>query len=245
MKLTIKNLSTTTSSGIALLKGVDLTLKSGELAVIVGPNGSGKSTLAYTIMGHPEYSIVSGEIALGATDITSLAPEKKAELGLFLGFQSPEEIEGISFIEIMRLVVNKKRPADQQLSSIAFRELTNELAKRVRIKDFKPSRDLNVGFSGGEKKKIEILQMLLLEPEVIILDEPDSGLDIDSIDTLAQTINTLKSNKKSIIVISHHKELLSKIHIDSVYVLKEKHISARHTPDILESLYRHGFEDIS
>ncbi len=242
MKLSIKNLSTTTSSGIALLEGVDLTLKSGELAVIVGPNGSGKSTLAYTIMGHPEYSITSGKIALGTTDITSLAPEKKAELGLFLGFQSPEEIEGISFIEIMRLVVNKKRPSDQQLSSIAFRELTKKLAKEVRIKNFKPSRDLNVGFSGGEKKKIEILQMLLLEPEVVILDEPDSGLDIDSIDTLAQTINTLKSNGKSILVISHHKELLSKIHIDSVYILKEKRISTRYTPDVLESLYEHGFE---
>ncbi len=248
MSLKIKNLTTKVNSTTKLLNKVSLEAKAGELVVLVGPNGSGKSTLSYVVAGHPDYES-TGEIIFKserhkakAVDLIDLTPEDRANLGIFLAFQTPEEVEGVSFLEVMRLIINNRRSKKDKVNQFNFRKQVIELSKKVGLKNFKPYRDLNVGFSGGEKKKAEILQMLLLDPEVIILDEPDSGLDIDSIDNLANIINEEKKKNKTIILISHHKDLLSKVDIDALYILKNGNISKKQKPQILEEIYKTGFE---
>ena len=244
MSLKIKNLTTKVNSTTKLLNKVSLEAKAGELVVLVGPNGSGKSTLSYVVAGHPDYEIIfkSERHKAKAVDLIDLTPEDRANLGIFLAFQTPEEVEGVSFLEVMRLIINNRRSKKDKVNQFNFRKQVIELSKKVGLKNFKPYRDLNVGFSGGEKKKAEILQMLLLDPEVIILDEPDSGLDIDSIDNLANIINEEKKKNKTIILISHHKDLLSKVDIDALYILKNGNISKKQKPQILEEIYKTGFE---
>ena len=218
--LTIKNLHASIG-GKEILKGINLEVKAGEIHAIMGPNGAGKSTLSAIIAGNENYEVTEGEIFLDGEDISELAPEERAHKGIFLSFQYPVEIPGVSVTNFMRTAINENRKANKQEEMPA-----NEMLKVIREKselleiDRKfLSRSLNEGFSGGEKKRNEIFQMAMLEPKIAILDETDSGLDIDALRIVANGVNKLKSNKNAIIVITHYQRLLDYIVPDFVHVL--------------------------
>ena len=218
--LSIKNLHASIGDK-EILKGINLEVKAGEIHAIMGPNGAGKSTLASIIAGNENYEVTEGEISLDGEDLSELAPEERAHKGVFLSFQYPVEIPGVSVTNFMRTAINETRKANGQEEMPA-----NEMLKVIREKselleiDRKfLSRSLNEGFSGGEKKRNEIFQMAMLEPKLAILDETDSGLDIDALRIVANGVNKLKSDKNSIIVITHYQRLLDYIVPDFVHVL--------------------------
>ena len=218
--LSIKNLSASIGDK-EILKGINLEVKAGEIHAIMGPNGAGKSTLASIIAGNENYEVTKGEIFLDGEDLSDLAPEERAHKGVFLSFQYPVEIPGVSVTNFMRAAINETRKANKQEEMPA-----NEMLKLIRSKselleiDRKfLSRSLNEGFSGGEKKRNEIFQMAMLEPKLAILDETDSGLDIDALRIVANGVNKLKSDKNAIIVITHYQRLLDYIVPDFVHVL--------------------------
>ncbi|SEB06014.1 Iron-regulated ABC transporter ATPase subunit SufC [Flavobacterium gillisiae] len=218
--LSIKNLHASIGDK-EILKGINLEVKAGEIHAIMGPNGAGKSTLASIIAGNENYEVTSGEIALDGEDLSELAPEERAHKGVFLSFQYPVEIPGVSVTNFIRTAINETRKANGQEEMPA-----NEMLKVIREKselleiDRKfLSRSLNEGFSGGEKKRNEIFQMAMLEPKLAILDETDSGLDIDALRIVANGVNKLKSEKNAIVVITHYQRLLDYIVPDFVHVL--------------------------
>lgn len=218
--LSIKNLHASIGDK-EILKGINLEVKAGEIHAIMGPNGAGKSTLSAIIAGNENYEVTEGEILLEGEDISELAPEERAHKGVFLSFQYPVEIPGVSVTNFMRTAINENRKANKQEEMPA-----NEMLKVIREKselleiDRKfLSRSLNEGFSGGEKKRNEIFQMAMLEPKLAILDETDSGLDIDALRIVANGVNKLKSDKNAIIVITHYQRLLDYIVPDFVHVL--------------------------
>ncbi|WP_338408385.1 Fe-S cluster assembly ATPase SufC [uncultured Flavobacterium sp.] len=218
--LSIKNLRASIGDK-EILKGINLEVKAGEIHAIMGPNGAGKSTLASIIAGNENYEVTKGEIFLDGEDLSDLAPEERAHKGVFLSFQYPVEIPGVSVTNFMRAAINETRKANKQEEMPA-----NEMLKLIRSKselleiDRKfLSRSLNEGFSGGEKKRNEIFQMAMLEPKLAILDETDSGLDIDALRIVANGVNKLKSDKNAIIVITHYQRLLDYIVPDFVHVL--------------------------
>jgi Fe-S cluster assembly ATP-binding protein len=218
--LSIKNLHASIGDK-EILKGINLEVKAGEIHAIMGPNGAGKSTLASIIAGNENYEVTSGEIALDGEDLSELAPEERAHKGVFLSFQYPVEIPGVSVTNFIRTAINETRKANGQEEMPA-----NEMLKVIREKselleiDRKfLSRSLNEGFSGGEKKRNEIFQMAMLEPKLAILDETDSGLDIDALRIVANGVNKLKSDKNAIVVITHYQRLLDYIVPDFVHVL--------------------------
>ena len=204
--------------GKEILKGIDLDVKEGEVTVIMGPNGSGKSTLANVIMGNPAYEITKGEITFKGKNVLELAPDERAKLGLFLSFQYPMEIPGVTTANFLRTALNARR--EKPIHVMDFSKLLKEKMKLLKIDDVFTNRYLNQGFSGGEKKRAEILQMAIIEPEIAILDETDSGLDIDALRVVAEGVNTVKKEiGMGILLITHYQRLLNYIKPDRVHVM--------------------------
>lgn len=223
--LEIQDLHVETVDGKKILSGVSLTIKAGEMHAIMGPNGSGKSTLAQAIMGHPGYRITSGTIVVNGKDITKFSPDQKAKTGLFLGFQYPVEVSGVNFASFLRMAINEqiaRRTSHvantKKISPIQFRKDLAVHAKILAFNEDISKRSLNEGFSGGEKKKAEILQLALLRPEFAILDEPDSGLDVDALQYIARAINGLDYNP-GLLLITHYQRILHFIKPDFVHIL--------------------------
>ncbi|WP_035669130.1 Fe-S cluster assembly ATPase SufC [Flavobacterium sp. 83] len=241
--LSIKNLHASIGDK-EILKGINLEVKAGEIHAIMGPNGAGKSTLASIIAGNENYEVTGGEISLDGEDLAELAPEERAHKGVFLSFQYPVEIPGVSVTNFMRTAINETRKANGQEEMPA-----NEMLKVIREKselleiDRKfLSRSLNEGFSGGEKKRNEIFQMAMLEPKLAILDETDSGLDIDALRIVANGVNKLKSDKNAIVVITHYQRLLDYIVPDFVHVLYNGKIVKSGGKELAHELEEKGYD---
>jgi len=241
--LSIKNLHASIGDK-EILKGINLEVKAGEIHAIMGPNGAGKSTLASIIAGNENYEVTAGEIALDGEDLSELAPEERAHKGVFLSFQYPVEIPGVSVTNFIRSAINETRKANGQEEMPA-----NEMLKVIREKselleiDRKfLSRSLNEGFSGGEKKRNEIFQMAMLEPKLAILDETDSGLDIDALRIVANGVNKLKSDKNAIVVITHYQRLLDYIVPDFVHVLYNGKIVKSGGKELAHELEEKGYD---
>jgi Fe-S cluster assembly ATP-binding protein len=215
MKLEIKDLCATIE-GKEILKGVNLTVESGEIHAIMGPNGSGKSTLANVLMGHPSFEITGGQIILDGEDITEMEPDERAQKGLFLSFQYPVEIPGVTVENFLRQAVNSVSGKDYDV--IEFNELLQEKLAEFKIDPGFASRYLNQGFSGGEKKRMEILQMLMLNPHFAVLDETDSGLDVDALKIVSDGINKLHDEKHGVLLITHYNRILEYVVPDRVHV---------------------------
>ncbi len=240
--LEIKNLHASVA-GKQILKGINLTINAGEVHAIMGPNGAGKSTLSAVIAGHPMYEVSEGEILLNGKDLLSMTPEERAREGVFLSFQYPVEIPGVSMVNFMRTALNEKRKYHNlpQLSATEFLRLMREKKAMLAMGDKFANRAVNEGFSGGEKKKNEIFQMAMLQPVLQILDETDSGLDIDALRIVADGVNKLKSQDNASIVITHYQRLLDYIVPDFVHVLADGKIVETGTKDLALYLEEKGY----
>ncbi|MCH8117556.1 MAG: Fe-S cluster assembly ATPase SufC, partial [Proteobacteria bacterium] len=218
--LQIENLKVKTGD-VEILRGLSLSVNAGEVHAIMGPNGSGKSTLSYVLAGHPQYIVTSGEVLLDGADLLAMPPEERARAGLFLCFQHPVEVPGVRMDQFMRAGYNAihKSKGLEELDPIQFDRILQEKAKIVDMDTTMLKRNVNDGFSGGEKKRNEILQMATLEPKLSILDEPDSGLDVDSLRIVADGINHLRSPEKAVILITHYQRILNYVVPDVVHVL--------------------------
>ncbi len=230
-------------NGTEIIKGVTLTFHSGKVHALMGPNGSGKSTLANALMGHPKYKITKGKIILDGKDITYEKTNIRAKEGLFLSFQYPTEITGVTMSNFLRTVVNNKR--EKKYSIVEFHTFLKEKMKELGVESSFMKRYINEGFSGGEKKRAEILQLSLLEPKYAMLDETDSGLDIDSIRIVAEGINKFRKNKDmGIILITHYKRILEYIQPDEVSILYKGKIVAQGNYDLAKRIENEGFEGV-
>src|SRR6201991_5298232 len=207
--------------GNEILKGINLTIKKGEIHAIMEPNGSGKSTLAKVLAGHPQYEVTKGEVIYEGRNLLELAPDERAREGVFMAFQYPIEVPGVSNSQFLRLAYNEKRKhlGEEELDPLEFKDLLTERANVVEMDAGLMSRSVNEGFSGGEKKRNEILQMAVLEPKLAVLDETDSGLDIDALRIVAKGVNSMRSPQRATIVVTHYQRLLSYIVPDFVHVL--------------------------
>lgn len=241
--LNIKNLKASIE-GQEILKGINLEVKSGEVHAIMGPNGSGKSTLASVLAGREEYEVVSGSITFLGKNLLDLAPEERAHLGLFLAFQYPVEIPGVSSTNFLKTALNQVRESKglDPLDAVSFLKLLKEKMALVEIDQALLSRSLNEGFSGGEKKRNEIFQMAVLEPRLAILDETDSGLDIDALKIVANGVNTLKSPDRATIVVTHYQRLLDYIVPDYVHVLYDGRIVKSGGKELAMELEAKGYD---
>ena len=228
----------------AILKGVNLSIKAGEVHAIMGPNGSGKSTLANVLAGHKDYRVTEGTMHYQNTDLIPLSPDERAHLGLFLSFQYPVEIPGVSNLYLLKSALNAKRKhlGLEEIDAIDFLSIVREKMKLLQMDDSYLYRDVNSGFSGGEKKRNEILQLLLLEPSLCILDETDSGLDIDALRIVAKGINLLRNENRSILLITHYQRLLDYIQPDVVHILSEGKIVAEGDHHLAATLEAEGYE---
>src|SRR3989338_1165825 len=240
-ELIIKDLHVSVE-GQRILNGVNLVVRKGEVCALMGPNGSGKSTLAYTLMGHPKYIIDKGEVLYKGQNILELKPDERAKLGLFLSFQYPQEIPGLSVSNFLRTAYNAVKPSS--ISVPDFVKLLREKMKLLNIDDSFSRRYLNQGFSGGEKKRTEILQMAVLQPEMAILDETDSGLDIDSLKTVAHGINTLIGPNIGILIITHYQRILNYITPDSVHIMVKGKIIKSGGKELAHELEAKGYDEI-
>ena len=240
--LVIKNLKASINNR-EILKGLNLKINPGEVHAIMGPNGSGKSTLANVLSGKNGYKI-SGEVKYLGESLNDIPVEKRAQKGIFLAFQYPLEIPGVNTNNFLKTSLNtiKKAKGEKEIDTIAFLELVKEKAKELGIDEKILSRQLNVGFSGGEKKKNEILQMKILDPNLIILDETDSGLDIDALKTISDGVNSSRSEKKSFLVITHYQRLLEYIKPDHVHVLSDGKIIKSGTSELALELEKKGYK---
>ena len=226
--------------GNKILKGITLSANKGEVNALMGPNGSGKSTLAYTLMGHPAYTIDAGQIVFKGRDITSLEPEKRAKLGLFLSFQYPSEVPGVTMSNFLRTAWNSLH--DTKVPVMDFHKKIQEKMKLLKMDPKFTTRYLNEGFSGGEKKRSEILQMAVLEPEMAILDETDSGLDIDSLKIVAEGVNQLRGPNMGVLVITHYQRLLNYIKPDHVHVMIAGRIVKSGGAELAHQLEAEGYD---
>jgi Fe-S cluster assembly ATP-binding protein len=228
-----------------ILKGLDLKLPAGEVHAIMGPNGSGKSTLAYVLAGKEGYEVKTGSITWNGEDLLAMDPSERAAAGVFLAFQYPMEIPGVATMTFLRTAVNAVRKArgEPELSTPDFLRLVREKAALLKIDAEMLRRPLNVGFSGGEKKRNEILQMALLEPSLCVLDETDSGLDIDAVRVVAEGVNALRSPKRAMLVITHYQRLLDYIVPDRVHVLSDGRIARSGGPELALELERSGYAE--
>lgn len=227
-----------------ILKGLNLEVKPGEIHAIMGPNGAGKSTLSSVLVGHPSFEVTEGEIEFEGESILELEPEERAHLGMFLSFQYPVEIPGVSMVNFMRAAVNERRKAAGQepMSATDFLKLMKEKRALVELDSNLASRSVNEGFSGGEKKRNEIFQMAMLEPKLAILDETDSGLDIDALRVVANGVNALRSPERSTIVITHYQRLLEYIKPDYVHVLHNGRIVKSGGAELALELEARGYD---
>ena len=241
----IKNLKATINEKL-ILKGLDLNIKLGEVHAIMGPNGSGKSTLANVLSGKNGYEI-EGEISFNGMNLNDLKIEERAQKGIFLAFQYPLEIPGVNTNNFLRTSLNSVRKArgEKELDTLTFLKLIKEKAKELNIDEKFLSRQLNVGFSGGEKKKNEILQMKLLEPKLSILDETDSGLDIDALRVVADGVNSYKNKENAFLIITHYQRLLDYIKPDFIHVLSAGKIIKTGNADLGEQLEKTGYANLS
>lgn len=227
-----------------ILKGINLTIGKGEVHAIMGPNGSGKSTLSSVLVGHPAYEVTEGSVTFEGEDILELEPEERAHRGLFLSFQYPVEIPGVSMVNFMRAALNERRKAAglDPLPAAEFLKLMKQKRELVELDNKLASRSVNEGFSGGEKKRNEIFQMAMLEPKLAILDETDSGLDIDALRIVAKGVNELRSPENSTIVITHYQRLLDYIRPDFVHVLYKGRIVRSGGPELALELEERGYD---
>ena len=229
-----------------ILKGVTLEVPAGEVHAIMGPNGSGKSTLSYVLSGRDGYEVTEGSATLDGQDLLAMEPEERAAAGLFLAFQYPVEIPGVGNMTFLRTALNAQRKArgEEELSSGDFLKLVREKAKTLKIDAEMLKRPVNVGFSGGEKKRNEILQMAMLEPRMCILDETDSGLDVDAMRLVADGVNALRSPERSFLVITHYQRLLDHIRPDVVHIMSNGRIIKTGGPELAIEVEQNGFGDL-
>ena len=243
--LQIKNLHATID-GKEIIKGLSLDIPDGEVHAIMGPNGAGKSTLSYVLSGRDGYEVTSGEVLLDGKNLLDLAPEERAAAGLFLAFQYPVEIPGVQMTTFLKTALNsiRKQRGQTELDALDFLKLMKSKQKELSIGDDMLKRAVNVGFSGGEKKRNEVLQMAMLEPTLAILDETDSGLDIDALRIVADGVNALRSPKRSFLVITHYQRLLDYIVPDHVHVLAGGRIVKSGGPELAKELELKGYVGI-
>ena len=229
-----------------ILKGVDLSVEAGRVHAIMGPNGSGKSTLSYVLSGRDGYEVTDGTAALDGADVLDMEPEERAAAGLFLAFQYPVEIPGVGNMTFLRTALNAQRKArgEAEASAGEFLKLVREKAKALKIDADMLKRPVNVGFSGGEKKRNEILQMAVLEPRMCILDETDSGLDVDAMRLVADGVNALRDAGRGFLVITHYQRLLDHIQPDVVHIMADGRIVKTGGPDLALEVERNGYVDI-
>ena len=241
--LEIRNLHATVG-GKEILKGIDLTIKDGEIHALMGTNGAGKSTLSNVIVGNPSYEVTEGSITFNGKDLLAMKPEERAREGIFMSFQTPIEIPGVSMTNFMRAAVNARRETQgkEPLKSTDFLKLMREKRKLVEIDQKLMNRSVNEGFSGGEKKRNEIFQMAMLEPSFCILDETDSGLDVDALRIVAEGFNKLRSADTSAMVITHYQRLLDYIKPDVVHVLISGKIVMTGGPELAQKIENEGFD---
>ena len=241
--LEIKNLHASIN-GKEILKGVDLTIRDGEIHALMGTNGAGKSTLSNVIVGHPAYEVTEGSITFNGQDLLEMKPEERAHAGIFLSFQHPVEIPGVSMVNFMRAAVNARQKAkdEEPIKSTDFLKQMREKRKLVEIDNKLVNRSVNEGFSGGEKKRNEIFQMAMLEPKFCILDETDSGLDVDALRIVAEGFNKLRSAETSAMVITHYQRLLDYIRPDVVHVLIDGLIVKTGGPELAIEIENKGFD---
>ncbi|MPZ22863.1 MAG: Fe-S cluster assembly ATPase SufC [Dehalococcoidia bacterium] len=223
-----------------ILKGVNLTVNKGEVHALMGPNGSGKSTLANTLMGHPRYRVTGGRVLYEGEDITSLTPDERARKGMFLAFQYPLEIPGVKVRQFLRMALKSVRGTDVKVSE--FRKLLTEKMKRLEVNPAFAERYLNEGFSGGEKKRNEVLQMAILEPQIAIMDETDSGLDIDALKIVSEGINSLRGPDLGVLLITHYQRMLNYITPDFVHVLVDGRVVRSGGKELALELEERGYE---
>ena len=244
-ELVIKNLHVNIEDK-EILKGLDLTVKQGEIHAIMGPNGTGKSTLAYTLMGHPNYEVTAGEVWFKNENILELAPDERSRLGMFLAFQYPVAIPGVTVANFLRTALNARRkaenPEDKGMPIPEFRKMLKEQMALLKMDQNVAGRYLNDGFSGGEKKRAEILQMATLRPEIAILDETDSGLDIDALRIVADGVNALMGSDMGVLVITHYQRLLNYIKPDFVHIMLDGKIVESGGPDLALHLEEQGYD---
>jgi Fe-S cluster assembly ATP-binding protein len=244
-QLEIRNLHVSIE-GKEILKGVDLTVGQGEVHAIMGPNGTGKSTLAYTLMGHPSYTVTAGEVLFKGQNILELATDVRSRLGLFLAFQYPVSIPGVTVANFLRTAINARRRAanreDKGVPILEFRKIMKEQMEHLKMDSSFAGRYLNEGFSGGEKKRAEILQMAILRPEIAVLDETDSGLDIDALRIVSEGVNALRGPELGVLVITHYQRILNYIKPDVVHVMMGGRVVESGGPDLALSLEEHGYE---
>lgn len=244
-ELIITNLSVNVE-GKEILKGLNLTIKQGEVHALMGPNGSGKSTLAYTLMGHPGYEVVGGEVVFQGEDILELAPDERSRAGLFLAFQYPVAIPGVTLANFLRTAINARRraldPEDKGIPIPEFRKLLKEKMDNLKMDHVFAGRYLNDGFSGGEKKRAEILQLATLEPKIAVLDETDSGLDIDALRTVAEGVSALRGPDLGVLIITHYQRILEYIKPDFVHIMFDGRIVESGGPELALQLEDQGYD---
>ena len=229
-----------------ILKGVNLDIPSGAVHAIMGPNGSGKSTLSYVLSGRDGYEVIAGSAMMDGQDVLELEPEERAAAGLFLAFQYPVEIPGVGNMTFLRTALNAQLKAreEPELSAAEFLKLVREKAKSLKIDNDMLKRPVNVGFSGGEKKRNEILQMAVLEPKMCILDETDSGLDVDAMKLVSEGVNALRDGGRSFLVITHYQRLLDHIQPDVVHIMADGRIVKTGGPELALEVENNGYADI-
>lgn len=244
-ELIIRNLRVSIE-GKEILKGVNLTLPKGEVHAVMGPNGTGKSTLAYTLMGHPAYEVMDGEVIFKGQNILELEPDERSRLGIFLAFQYPVAIPGVTVANFLRTAVNARRraqnPEDKGIPIPEFRKMLKAKMELLKVDPSFAGRYLNDGFSGGEKKRAEILQMAVLQPEIAVLDETDSGLDIDALRIVAEGVNALRGENLGVLVITHYQRILNYIRPDVVHVMMDGRIVETGDADLALHLEEHGYD---
>jgi Fe-S cluster assembly ATP-binding protein len=233
-----------TVDGKEILRGINLTINKGEIHAIMGPNGSGKSTLAKILAGHPAYVVTKGEVLYEGRNLLDLAPDERAREGLFLAFQYPVEVPGVSNAQFLRLAYNEKRKhlGEEELDPLEFKDLLAERAKVVEMDAGLMSRSVNEGFSGGEKKRNEILQMAVLEPKLAVLDETDSGLDIDALRIVSEGVNKLRTPENAVVLVTHYQRLLNYIVPDEVHVLYKGRIVRSGGKELALELEEKGYD---
>lgn len=244
-ELVIKNLQVSIEDK-EILKGVDLTVRQGEVHAIMGPNGTGKSTLAYALMGHPNYEITGGEVMFKGENILDLEPDERSHLGLYLAFQYPVSIPGVTVANFLRTAINAHRkaadPEDKGVPIPEFRNILKERMDLLKMDHSFAGRYLNEGFSGGEKKRAEILQMATLKPEIAILDETDSGLDIDALRIVSEGVNALRGSEFGALVITHYQRILNYIQPDFVHVMLDGRVVESGGPELALQLEEQGYD---
>ncbi|GIP33668.1 Fe-S cluster assembly ATPase SufC [Paenibacillus sp. J2TS4] len=231
-----------TVEGKEILKGVNLEIKGGEVHAVMGPNGTGKSTLASALMGHPKYEVTDGKVTLDGEDVLEMEVDERARAGLFLAMQYPSEISGVTNSDFLRSAINARREEGNEISLIKFIRQMESKMKELEMNPEFAHRYLNEGFSGGEKKRNEILQMMLLDPRLVILDEVDSGLDIDALRIVADGVNSMRSEERGFLIITHYQRLLSYIKPDFVHVMMQGRIVKSGGPELAERLESEGYD---